>query len=53
MSLEAFDDFIDECYVRKDPICNLYIDDSLWLDKIASELISNRDLPLKRNDREE
>ncbi len=40
MASHSFDDFIDDCFVEKDPICDLKIEDSIWLDKYASQLIA-------------
>ena len=36
----AYEAFFDDCFVEKDPICDLRIEDSLELDRYASELIS-------------
>ena len=38
MNSQAMDDFIDDCFIEQDPICNIYRDDSLWLDCYASKL---------------
>ena len=35
---EAFDDFIDDCFIGSDPICNQELDPSLEI--VASQLIS-------------
>ncbi len=40
MASHSFDDFIDDCFVEKDPICDLKIEDSIWLDNYASQLIA-------------
>ena len=40
MTSQALDDFIDDCFVEKDPLCSLYKDDALWLDQYASDLIA-------------
>ena len=40
MTSGALDDFTDDCFVEKDLICNLYIEDALWLDQFASDLIA-------------
>ena len=42
MASRAFDDFIDDCFLEKEPLCNLYKEDALWLDKYASDLIAGR-----------
>ena len=39
MTSKALDDFIDDCFIDQDPICNLYRDDSIWLDNYASDLL--------------
>ena len=36
----AYEAFFDDCFVDKDPICDLRIEDSLALDRYASELIA-------------
>ena len=36
----AYEAFFDDCFVEKDPICDLRIEDSIWLDNYASQLIS-------------
>ncbi len=41
MSSEILDDFIDDCFIDKDPICDLYKDDSIWLDTYATNLIES------------
>ena len=41
MTSEAFDDFIDDCFVEKDPICDLRRQASLELDRYASALIAD------------
>jgi len=40
MTSRALDDFIDDCFVEKDPLCNLYKEEALWLDQYASDLIA-------------
>ncbi len=40
MPSTAMDDFIDDCFIGKDPICDLHREDSLWLDGYVSKLIS-------------
>ena len=40
MSSQGLDDFIDDCFVEKDPICDLRTQDSLELDRYASALIA-------------
>ncbi len=40
MTSGALDNFIDDCFVEKDPLCNLYKEDALWYDKYASDLIA-------------
>ncbi len=40
MSSQGLDDFIDDCFVDKDPICDLRRQDSLELDRYASALIA-------------
>ena len=40
MSSGGLDDFIDDCFVEKDPICDLRRQDSLELDRYASALIA-------------
>ena len=40
MTSRALDDFIDDCFVEKDPLCNLYKEEALWYDKYASDLIA-------------
>ena len=40
MSTDVLDDFIDDCFVEKDPICDLRRQDSLELDRYASALIA-------------
>ncbi len=35
----AYEAFFEDCFVEKDPICNLRREDSLVLDHFASELI--------------
>ena len=40
MSSTGLDDFIDDCFVEKDPICDLSRQDSLELDRYASALIA-------------
>ena len=40
MESQVLDDFIDDCFIRRDPICDLYRDDSIWLDQYVSQLIS-------------
>ena len=40
MSSHGLDDFIDDCFVEKDPICDLRRQDSLELDRYASALIA-------------
>ena len=40
MNSGALDDFIDDRFVEKDPLCTLYKEDALWLDKYASDLIA-------------
>ena len=39
MESKVLDDFIDDCFIGRDPICNLYRDDSIWLDQYLSKLI--------------
>ena len=39
MTPRALDDFIDDCFVEKDPLCNLYKEEALWYDQYASDLI--------------
>ncbi len=36
----AYEAFFDDCFVEKDPICDLRREDSLELDRYASELIA-------------
>ena len=36
----AYEAFFDDCFLEKDPICDLRREDSLELDRYASELIS-------------
>ncbi len=40
MTSRALDDFIDDCFIEKDSICDLKTEDSLWLDHYASQLIA-------------
>ncbi|KGG13394.1 MULTISPECIES: hypothetical protein [Prochlorococcus] len=40
MASPAFDAFIDDCFVEKDPICDLRKEDSIELDLYASKLIT-------------
>ena len=40
MTSGALDDLTDDCFVEKESICNLYIEDALWLDQFASDLIA-------------
>ena len=40
MSLDGLDDFIDDCFVEKDSICDLRRQDSIELDRYASALIA-------------
>ncbi len=40
MSPDGLDDFIDDCFVEKDPICDLRTQDSIALDHYASALIA-------------
>ena len=40
MSPDVLDDFIDDCFVEKDSICDLRRQDSLELDRYASALIA-------------
>ncbi len=40
MSPDGLDDFIDDCFVEKDSICDLRRQDSLELDRYASSLIA-------------
>ncbi|WP_193742026.1 MULTISPECIES: hypothetical protein [Prochlorococcus] len=47
MTSKALDDFIDECFVGNDPICNLYREDTLWLDAYASRLIAEMPTPIE------
>ncbi len=47
MTSKALDDFIDDCFVEKDPICDLHREDSLWLDLYASKLIAETFNPLE------
>ena len=47
MTLKALDDFIDDCFLEGDPICNLHRDDSIWLDNYVSQLISEKTSPLE------
>ncbi len=35
---KAFDDFVDDCFIDKDPICNISKNNSLEI--VASQLIS-------------
>ena len=42
MSKNALDDFIDDCFIGNDPICGLYREDSLWLDRYASKLVAEK-----------
>jgi len=39
MTSKALDDFIDDCFLENDPLCNLHREDSLWLDSYVSKLI--------------
>ncbi len=48
-SSNAFDDFLDDCFVEHDPICSLYIEDSLWFDQYASKLAQERVLQAEQN----
>ena len=41
MTSRALDDFIDDCFLEKDPICDLHRAESLWLDQYASKLIAD------------
>ncbi len=36
----AYEAFFDDCFVKKDPICDLRREDSLELDRYASQLIA-------------
>ena len=36
----AYEAFFDDCFLEKDPICDLRREDSLELDRYASELIA-------------
>ena len=40
MSSHGLDDFIDDCFVEKDPICDLRRQDSIEIDRYASALIA-------------
>ena len=40
MSSDGLNDFLDDCFVEKDPICDLRRQDSLELDRYASVLIA-------------
>ena len=40
MSPDGLDDFIDDCFVEKDSICDFRRQDSLELDRYASALIA-------------
>ena len=42
MTSRTLDDFIDDCFVEKDPLCSLHKKDALWLDLYASTLIAGR-----------
>ena len=40
MLSQGLDDFIDDCFIEKDPICDLRRQDSIELDRYASALIA-------------
>ena len=40
MTSKALDDFIDDCFLDDDPMCNLHREDSLWLDSYISKLVA-------------
>ncbi len=40
MSTGALDAFIDDCFVEKDPLCDLSTEKSIELDRFASKLIA-------------
>ena len=37
-AINAFDDFVDDCFINEDPLCNKTTEDSLEI--IASQIIS-------------
>ncbi len=39
MSLKEQNDLIESCFIEKDPLCSLYLEDALWLDRYASNLM--------------
>jgi len=49
MTSPALDDFIDDCFLNNDPICDLKQEDSLWLDRYASKLLAETIVPQGNN----
>ena len=38
MTSKALEDFMDDCFTGNDPICDLHLEDSIWLDNYISTL---------------
>ncbi len=47
MSSRVLDDCMDDNSIEKELICNLYKEDSLWLDKYATDLIQRMENSLE------